>query len=276
MPTKTLTKTEEPWIGSFTPWDDKNPPPSFAREPELMLQPAEEELPTPEAVAAVPQTGPGGGRSYEGFLYEQLLTLSGGGGFQVTLTTPATGDTLIYNSSNSTFENKTPANSGFLPITGGTILGTLGIQCPDAVSPPGNLASLTIITPSATNLSLSVGVVDINVTAGGTMNLATGARSSLRQVNIEGRIYTAGAASVITEATGLFLNCLPIAGSNVTFTDRYALYVNGNSRFESAASGGITYVWKLPTDNTTLSGGITGRIPINIGGALRYVPYYTS
>ena len=66
---KTAVKeVEQPWFGSFTPFDPSAPPP--------LLIPAEPEpLPPPMAVASVPQTGPGGGVSYPGFLYEQLQAL---------------------------------------------------------------------------------------------------------------------------------------------------------------------------------------------------------
>lgn len=32
----------------------------------------------------------------------------------------------------------------------------------------------------------------------------------------------------------------------------------------------------VPVDNTALTGGITGRIKIDVGGNTRYIPYYTT
>lgn len=131
---------------------------------------------------------------------------------------------------------------------------------------------------SVADTNLAQGAIDVEFDFTATRQLQAGGGTLAAQntMVVSGASYSATGALTITEATGLFLNSLPIAGTNVTFTNRYALYVNGPSRFEGGTSGGISYVWKLPTDNTALTGGITGRIPINIAGNLRYIPYYTS
>lgn len=411
-------KVEQPWFGSFTPWDPANPPIRLGEEPAPL------DLPLPETVASFPQTGPGGGRSGDGFLYEQILALTGGGSFQTTITTPATGDTLIYNSSNGTFENQPASATPFLPLVGGTITGTPGtltINAPAAftgniltaqvdgsrrflVDADGDaifeltdtsntgptatvrishrtssgtptvgmgsslqfwgeddahtniefatirteasatgagavssdlvmmtkvggtstetlrfkgsdgraLYSVPVQAPSAhigdvtthpatlhvsragavsnpsvypylrvkpvNDLAISTGITPtlVDFALSSTQQLATGARAMVRGVQVEGTTWSAVAASVIDEAVGCFFNSLPVAGTNATLTQRYAAYFNGPVKFVSATTGGTDVCFVLPTDNTTLTGGITGRIPIQIGGALRYIPYYTS
>lgn len=126
-----------------------------------------------------------------------------------------------------------------------------------------------------TGIGTGVDPVDVDFALDRTLQLATGARSHVKAMQVTGVTYSAVGASTITEATGLFLNSLPVAGTNVTLSNRYALYVNGPSRFESGSSGGITYVWRLPQDDTPV-GAAVGRIPVNINGTLRYVPYHAA
>lgn len=149
------------------------------------------------------------------------------------------------------------------------------------VSRAGAASNPTVATylrvKSVADTSLAQGSVDVEFDLGTTHQLVAGGGTLGQQnaVNVVGPTYSATGALTITEAVGCFLNTLPTAGTNVTMTNRYALYVNGPSRFESGTSGGISYVWKLPTDDTPV-GATVGRIPINIGGTLRYIPYHAA
>lgn len=73
----------------------------------------------------------------------------------------------------------------------------------------------------------------------------------------------------------LYIDGPPVAGTNVTFQGgAYALYIaNGIGRFD----GNGTYVFELPADNSDPTRGgssASGRIPVLIGGTLKYLAYY--
>jgi len=257
---------EEPVFGSFTPFDPHAPP--------LVLEPEPLDLPMPEAVTAVPNVFPAG-QTYEGFLYGLIQGLdTGSGGFTATITTPASGDTLIYNSGTGVFENVAPAATPFLPLAGGTLTGALGITR-TVTAAPASMPSLTITPPAFTAVGTGVTVCDVDLALSRTLQLATGARALVKGVNVTGVTYSAVAASTIDEAVGVFINAMPVAGTNATLTQCYALYVNGPTKFVSGTTGGTDVVWVLPTDNTPV-GAAVGRIPIQIGGAIKYIPYHSA
>ena len=81
-------------------------------------------------------------------------------------------------------------------------------------------------------------------------------------------------ASTVTNAATVYIDREPQAGANATITNPYSLWVDGGcARFD----GDGTHVWELPADATDPTGGggaATGRIPVKIGGATVYIPYY--
>ena len=99
--------------------------------------------------------------------------------------------------------------------------------------------------------------------------------ASQRAVKIDQPTYSADAATLtIAEASTVYIEGAPVAGTFTNITKSYALFVDdGVARFD----GGTSVVFELPPDNNdpTAGGGpATGRIPIAIGAFVRYIPYY--
>lgn len=94
-------------------------------------------------------------------------------------------------------------------------------------------------------------------------------------VRIDRQTITRSNSNTYTIATGASLyieNNLNVTGGP-TITDNYALHVDaGISRFD----GDGTYVLELPADATGNVSVATGRVPIKIGGATKYLRYYDS
>jgi hypothetical protein len=108
---KAKETVEEPWFGSFTPYDP-NAPAALVIESDGSDRSDRSDrsdgLPVPEAVAAVPNTYPAG-RTYEGFLYEELTTL------EATLT--ATGSAGVILAPAASARNVILPTGDFIPLT---------------------------------------------------------------------------------------------------------------------------------------------------------------
>jgi hypothetical protein len=109
---------------------------------------------------------------------------------------------------------------------------------------------------------------------GRTVQFATGALADQRAIKVQAPTYAFVAASVLTNASTLYIDNQPQAGANATLTNSYAIFADaGLNRFD----GDGTHVFELPADATDPTGGggaATGRIAVKIGGATRYLPYY--
>lgn len=137
-----------------------------------------------------------------------------------------------------------------------------------------NQAAFTVVdteTP-AVLFALGAGTMQFDTSAvPGSPTLA-----SQRAVKIDQPTYSADAATLtISEASTVYIEGSPAAGTNTNITKSYALFVDsGTARFD----GGASVVFELPADATdpTSGGtiGATGRIPVGIGAFIRYIPYY--
>jgi len=86
-----------------------------------------------------------------------------------------------------------------------------------------------------------------------TKQFATGALTTQRSIKISAPTYSAVGASVITNAATLSINAAPTAGTNVTITNAYSIWVNaGNARFDASviSQGGTA----IPAGGTAGSG----------------------
>lgn len=91
-----------------------------------------------------------------------------------------------------------------------------------------------------------------------------------------------GAGATITNAYGLFVQDM----THAQITNGYGVYVTGAKTYAIWADAGLnrfdgdgTHVFELPQDDIDPTGAgmnaATGRIPVKIAGATRYIPYYT-
>ena len=88
-----------------------------------------------------------------------------------------------------------------------------------------------------TNLAASSEVTDIIFKLGRVVQFATGAKTTQRAFLIEAPNYAFVGASTITNAATFAISGAPIAGTNATITNSYALWVqSGNVRFDSVTT----------------------------------------
>lgn len=88
-----------------------------------------------------------------------------------------------------------------------------------------------------TALTLSTEYNDVNLNLARTVQFATGALTTQRAVLIQAPTYSFVGASTITNAATLAITGTPIAGTNATITNPYALWVQGgNTRLDGSLS----------------------------------------
>ena len=91
------------------------------------------------------------------------------------------------------------------------------------------------------------------------------------QVRIAPPTMAVSGGGAVDRLTTLWIEGIPTSGA----TSNYGLWVDASL---TRLDGDGTHILEVPSDNTdpTSGGGAaTGRIPISIGGATRYIPYYT-
>jgi hypothetical protein len=91
-------------------------------------------------------------------------------------------------------------------------------------------------TPASTNQTLSTETIGVRFNMSASIQHATGALTTQRDFVIDARTHTAVGASVITNSATLAITGAPIAGSNTTLTNRYAIWTqNGLNNFGTQA-----------------------------------------
>jgi hypothetical protein len=102
-----------------------------------------------------------------------------------------------------------------------------------AVRTSGVAPYFTVNAPADTTLTASTEAIGVNF-AGATRQHATGAITTQREYVFAAPTYSAVGASVITTAATLAIAAAPIAGTNVTITNPYALLIqSGNTGLPS-------------------------------------------
>jgi len=118
---------------------------------------------------------------------------------------------------------------------------------------------MQVITPADTTLTLStesiltqIGGTSAQATV--TRQWATGALATQRENLIVAPTYAFVGASTITNAVTLEITGGPVAGTNATITNSYALRLGGTLRFITASSGTISFatnaLFQLPVGNS--------------------------
>jgi hypothetical protein len=108
-------------------------------------------------------------------------------------------------------------------------------------------------------------------TISGSTNITTA--TGFNYHSIAQPTLSAASALTVTNSAALYIANAPVgAGAGpVTITNPYAFWVDaGISRFD----GNGTFVFELPADATGNVTAATGRIPVKIGGATKYLRYY--
>jgi hypothetical protein len=208
--------------------------------------------------------------------------------------TPAAGSVLIRNATAGTWVNATLTAGTGVAITNGdgsitinatgTAAGSAGdyqinsgsgfaagvlaqssgrlTATPTAVT-SGVAPFLRIVTPADTGLTASTeapGIVFGGDGSGSTVTRtrASGAVTTQREYIFTAPTYAAASATTITTAATLAITGAPVAGSNVTLTNRYAMLVDagsGTSRLQTNQTG-TSYQLELHNESATGSSGL--------------------
>ena len=96
------------------------------------------------------------------------------------------------------------------------------------VAASSGVRSLLIVTaPADTGLTATTEQVDVYLNLAATRTWATGAINNQRFVRISAPTIAFAGASTVTNAATVYIEDAPVAGTNATLTNKYALFVGG-------------------------------------------------
>ena len=130
--------------------------------------------------------------------------------------------------------NYPPSLTMALPNSGpASLIGSLTMT-PVAAS-SGARSLLTVTAPADTGVTASTEQSDVYFNLAATHTWATGALTNQRSVRIAAPTLAFAGASTVTNASTLYIDAAPTAGTNATITNAYALFVDaGRVRFDGA------------------------------------------
>ena len=106
------------------------------------------------------------------------------------------------------------------------------------VSTSGSPTAFTVTGAAHTTLATTVEAIGVNINMSATKQFATGAIATQREVVIQAPTYGFVGASTITDAATFYISGAPIAGTNATLTNTYAIWVDsGITRLDGALNG---------------------------------------
>lgn len=114
-------------------------------------------------------------------------------------------------------------DSADAPITAGAFTIT------QPVSTSGSPTAFTLTGAAHTTLTASTEATDVNFNLARTVQFAAGALTTQRAFRIQAPTYSFASASTITTASTLSISGAPVAGTNATITNSYALNVEGGT-----------------------------------------------
>lgn len=147
-------------------------------------------------------------------------------GMQVTNIHSGTASTNVagyFNSSGGTNNYGIIVNAGYVGI--GTSAPTSTFHLVETGLAGGSQSVMKVTGAANTNQTVSTEVVGVNFNLSATKQWATGAISAQREFVIQAPTYSFVAASTITTAATLAISGAPVAGTNATLTNTYALWV---------------------------------------------------
>ena len=202
------------------------------------------------------------------------LTLAGDAGWSLTSTSVAvtaetggTGHNLTITGNDTDGQLIASDWEQIVFLTGGASNSSLSLD----FSSPGIRLSTSPTIASGAAAVLDAAAIGTSVSISGTTTIATAAGFNAVSVEQPTYVKSGGGSVTVTNAATLYVADEPLAAVNVTITNGWAMWVDsGISRFD----GDGTHVFELPADATGNTSAATGRIPINVGGATKYIRYY--
>lgn len=150
-----------------------------------------------------------------------------------------------------------------------------------SVSTTGSPNALVVTGAAHTTLTASTEAVDINFNLARTVQFSTGAITTQRAMRVQAPTYAFVGASTITTASTFSISGAPVAGTNATITNAYALNVeSGASNFggavaiDAAGSSGVGLTLWQTADHTTNYG--KGTINFSAGTSPPIIVYNVS
>jgi hypothetical protein len=115
------------------------------------------------------------------------------------------------------------------------VTGAGGVRFARAVATTGAAPNLLYTGAAHTGQTASTETLDVDIATSATLQHATGALATQRTMLVRARTYSFVGASTITDAASLAITNAPIAGTNATITNAYALWVQaGKTRLQGA------------------------------------------
>ena len=139
--------------------------------------------------------------------------------------------------------NAAPASQTLAINAATTVKGSITLTQP--VSTTGSPTAFTVTGAAHTTLTLSTEATDVNFNLARTVQFATGALTTQRAMRIQAPTYSFVGASTITTASTLSISGPPVAGTNATITNAYALNIESG-----------TTIFNGPIRSTVSSNGI--------------------
>lgn len=112
-------------------------------------------------------------------------------------------------------------------VTGDIMTGGLKITR-TAVTVGNPNPDLWVVAPADTGMTASTEATDVTVDCSATRQFATGALTTQRAVRVLAPTYSFVGASTLTNAYTVSISGSPVAGTNATITNSFALNVDGN------------------------------------------------
>lgn len=126
--------------------------------------------------------------------------------------------------------------------------------------------TIVLVTGAAnTTLAASAESTDINFNLARTVQFATGTLTTQRAVRIQAPTYAFVGSSTLTTASTLAISGVPVAGTNATITNAFALDVGGGARFNDSTAGNLAYIQMEAGQSAPVSPSSIGRIRYNAG-----------
>jgi hypothetical protein len=138
--------------------------------------------------------------------------------------------------------NATPASQ---TLVVNAALTSFKLNVSQPVSTSGSPTAFTLTGAAHTTLTLSTEATDVNFNLSRTVQFATGALTTQRAMRVQAPTYSFVGASTITTASTLSISGAPVAGTNATITNAYALNVESG-----------TTIFNGPVRSTVSSNGI--------------------
>jgi hypothetical protein len=123
-------------------------------------------------------------------------------------------------------------SNAFAGVNGSSVSAAGAVTLAPSARTSGSVSYFAVTAPADTTLAAGTESVGVNLNTSATRQFATGNITTQREVVIQAPTYAFVGASTITNAATLAITGAPIAGTNATITNPYALWVqSGYSYF---------------------------------------------